>query len=93
MLQILIIDDEDAIRNFLRRMLERAGYEVFEASNGDIGVNLYRKELPDLVITDIVMPEKDGLEVITELKRVSEKYFYLLSSQSTNHYPNHCNLN
>ena len=67
--RILVIDDEAQMRWMLREMLEQAGYEVMEASNGKDGVELYRKDPPDLVITDIVMPEKDGLAVIEELRR------------------------
>ena len=50
-------------------MLRRAGYEVVEASNGIEGLRLYREKRPHLVITDIVMPKKEGLETILDLKR------------------------
>ena len=53
----------------LRRILERAGYEVAEAPGGREGIARYRQEPADVVITDILMPEKDGLEVIREIKR------------------------
>ncbi len=49
-------------------MLEAAGYDVVDASTGEEGVRLYRQEPADLVITDIFMPQKDGLEVIRELQ-------------------------
>ncbi|MBW2615125.1 MAG: response regulator [Deltaproteobacteria bacterium] len=65
---ILIIDDETEIREVLRQILERAGYEVMEASDGREGINLYRERQADLIITDIVMPKKDGLETITDLR-------------------------
>jgi len=65
---ILIIDDDTEIREVLRQILERAGYEVMEASDGREGINLYRERQADLIITDIVMPKKDGLETITDLK-------------------------
>jgi len=65
---ILIIDDETKIREVLRQILERAGYEVMEASDGREGINLYRERQADLIITDIVMPKKDGLETITDLR-------------------------
>lgn len=65
---ILIIDDDTTIREVLRQILERAGYEVMEASDGREGLNLYRERQADLIITDIVMPKKDGLETITDLR-------------------------
>jgi CheY-like chemotaxis protein len=51
-------------------MLARAGYDVQEASNGKAGLAAYRQQLTDLVITDIVMPDMEGLEVIRELRRM-----------------------
>ncbi len=51
-------------------MLERAGFEVDLASNGNEGIDLFRKSPSDLVITDIIMPEKEGLETIREMKRM-----------------------
>lgn len=69
MARILIIDDEDQTRRALRQKLERAGYEVVEARNGCEGVERYRAHAIDLVITDIIMPDQEGLETIQELKR------------------------
>lgn len=66
---ILIIEDEEPIRVLLRTVLEAAGHEVREASNGRIGLALYRDRPPDLVITDIRMPEMSGLDMILELTR------------------------
>lgn len=66
---ILIIEDEEPTRLLLRTMLEAAGHEVREASNGRIGLALYRDRPPDLVITDIHMPEMSGLDMILELTR------------------------
>jgi len=70
MARILIIEDDDQFRTMLRKMLETAGYnDIEEAANGSIGVKLFRQHTFDLVITDIVMPDKEGLEMITELVR------------------------
>lgn len=69
MATILIIDDEASIRLLLRSVLEAAGYEVMEATNGRQGLELYRHRPTDLVITDIRMPELDGLEVLLALTR------------------------
>lgn len=67
--RILIIDDEEPIRGILRKMLEEAGYEVFDASDGLVGISLYRENLIDLLILDLVMPGKSGIDVILELRR------------------------
>ena len=69
--RILVIDDEPHILLMVKKMLERAGYEVDLASNGSEGLRLFSKLRPGLVITDIIMPEKEGLETIREMKRIS----------------------
>jgi two-component system response regulator (stage 0 sporulation protein F) len=69
MATILIIDDDDLIRVLFRSALEAAGYEVTEAANGRQGLKLYRYRPTDLVITDIVMPEMNGLDMLLELTR------------------------
>ncbi len=69
MARILVIDDNDEFRGLMRRWLEGAGYEVVDASNGNEGIKLYRKRPADLVITDMIMPEKEGLETMVELRR------------------------
>ncbi len=66
---VLVIDDDQEIRRLLRRILERAGHGVQEAGSGLEGIQKYRSDPADLVITDIVMPEKEGLETIQELRR------------------------
>ena len=69
MANILIIDDDDQFREMLGQMLECAGYEVILASDGKEGLRLFRKNRVDLVITDIFMLEKDGIEVIMKFRR------------------------
>jgi CheY-like chemotaxis protein len=69
MARLLIIDDEKLARMTLRKILERAGHEVVEATNGAEGIAMYRAQRSDLVITDIIMPDKEGVETIIELKR------------------------
>jgi len=69
MATILIIDDEEIIRVLLRSALEAVGYEVTEAANGREGLELYRQRPTNLVITDIVMPELNGLDMLLELTR------------------------
>ena len=68
---ILIIDDNDQIRAFLREALEQAGYAVLEASDGQKGLRQFRKTPTALVITDVLMPDGDGLEVTMALRRES----------------------
>ena len=70
MSRILVIDDEKQIRAMLREALELSGHEVLEASNGQEGVRVYQEHPADLVITDILMPEKEGLGCILELRRL-----------------------
>jgi DNA-binding NtrC family response regulator len=69
MRRILIIDDEPYILLMLKKMLERAGYEVDLASNGREGMAVFEQDSADLVITDIIMPDKEGLELILEMKK------------------------
>ena len=69
MKRILVIDDDVQMRQMLKQLLERAGYEVIEAADGVTGIELYRQEPTDLMITDLIMPNKDGMETIIELKR------------------------
>jgi YesN/AraC family two-component response regulator len=69
MARILVIDDELSISVMIKRMLEKAGHEVATASNGNEGLKLFETFQPNLLITDIVMPEKEGLELIIDLRK------------------------
>jgi DNA-binding response OmpR family regulator len=69
MIRILVIDDDINIREMLKECLERAEYEVLVASDGKAALKLHSANPVDLIITDIVMPEKDGLEIIMEFRR------------------------
>jgi CheY-like chemotaxis protein len=69
MADILIIDDEEMVRRSLRTILEPEGHVVREAATGQEGLSTARNQAPDLLITDIFMPDKDGLEIIQELRR------------------------
>jgi YesN/AraC family two-component response regulator len=66
---ILIIDDEAQIRSMVRLILERAGYTVREAQDGSDGIRLFREDPAELIITDLIMPNKDGIGMIIELKK------------------------
>lgn len=70
MQKILIIDDEPPILLMLKKMLERVGYEIEIATSGVEGIKLFKESGADLVITDILMPEKEGLETIREMRRI-----------------------
>lgn len=69
MSRILIIDDEAMIRDLLVKILEREGYETVTASGGKDGIKIHRENPADLIITDLIMPEKAGIETIMELRR------------------------
>ena len=64
---ILLIDDSADVRAVLRVALESEGYRVLEAADGREGVRLYREHRPALILVDIVMPEKDGIETVKEM--------------------------
>lgn len=67
-LKILVIDDDEVIRITFRSALQRAGCIVLEAKNGNEGLATYRAERPTIVITDMLMPEKEGLETILMIR-------------------------
>ncbi len=69
MTRILVVDDEDLVRETLCNMLEDVGYEIVEAANGVEALHVFDEIEVDLVITDIFMPEKEGLETIAELRQ------------------------
>lgn len=84
MAHILIIDDDDEVRSILVRMVRREGHETSEARDGREGLALQTARRADVVITDIVMPEMEGLETIGELLRVSPKLPIIAISGVTN---------
>jgi DNA-binding response OmpR family regulator len=69
MARILIIDDEPSVRELLITMLMEEGHEVVEAADGKAGLRLLQERPADLVITDLIMPEKEGIETIMDLRR------------------------
>ncbi len=68
--KILVIDDDDQVRDMLHQLLEMEGYEVMEAANGKQAIEIRRREAVDIIITDLIMPEKEGIETIRELKEL-----------------------
>jgi CheY-like chemotaxis protein len=71
MKRVLVIDDEELLRYTMREMLEDAGYEVLDEPDGAAGVRAFRESPADVVITDIIMPNKDGISTIWELKQIA----------------------
>jgi CheY-like chemotaxis protein len=71
MAHILVIDDEPSILSLFGQFFRDKGYSVAVAADGNEGMRLIKQQKPDLIITDIMMPEKDGLEVIQEVRRLS----------------------
>lgn len=69
MARILLIEDDELVRRMLYLLLTRAGHEVVEAENGERGVALQLADPADLVLTDIIMPERDGIEALMDLRR------------------------
>ena len=70
MARILVMDDDRPLRGALRVVLEAAGYDVMEAADGEAGLRLHREHSADLVLVDIFMPGRDGLDVIRALRAV-----------------------
>lgn len=87
---ILVIDDSASIRSFIRGLLEEANYDVVEASDGNEGIEAFKKaENIDLIITDIYMPEKSGLELVVELKKdYNDLKIIVLSDGGKNNFSN-----
>ncbi len=71
MSRILVIDDQEPIRRVVRRALEQDGHEVFDASDGEIGIEILESQSFDVVITDIFMPGQDG---IVTLRQIRERF-------------------
>lgn len=70
--KILLIDDEQDIIEILSYNLEKEGYQVFTADNGNDGIEKAKEILPDLILLDVMMPEKDGIETCQDLRKVKE---------------------
>ncbi len=69
--KILLVDDEPDILEFLSYNLKKEGYKVFTALNGKLGISIAKKEIPELIVLDVMMPEMDGMEVCRELRKIS----------------------
>jgi DNA-binding response OmpR family regulator len=67
-IKILVVEDEDPIRTILEYNLKMDGFDVYTASNGSAGLEIAREIIPDLILLDWMMPEMDGLTVLSQLK-------------------------
>lgn len=68
MAKILLIDDDSALRRTMRKIVEISGHVADEAEDGQVGLRLFEEGVYDLVVTDLFMPEKEGIETIIELR-------------------------
>lgn len=68
MAKILLVEDDDLVRDMLTQVLERASHQVISAANGEEATEYLRKEAPDIMVTDIIMPKKSGITLISEVK-------------------------
>jgi len=77
---VLVVDDEPMLRNLLCRLLRMEGYEVIEAEDGQKALSLAASEKPDLVLLDVMMPTRDGLDVLGDLRRTSDVPVIMVSA-------------
>jgi DNA-binding response OmpR family regulator len=82
MRQVLVVDDEPHIRAVLRGYLEAAGFAVAEAGDGETAVAAVRREPPDLVLLDVMLPGLDGIEVLRQLRTFSDVYVILVTART-----------
>jgi len=80
MKKICVIDDDSQCNQMICMLLKDSGYEVISAPNGAEGLRLFMKERPDLVITDLYMPEKEGLETVMEMRQMDKQLRILVIS-------------
>jgi two-component system alkaline phosphatase synthesis response regulator PhoP len=82
MAKILVIDDEPSIVNLVAAYLKPEGYEVFTAADGNAGLKAARAFKPDVIVLDLMLPGKDGFEVLSQLRRESNVYVILLTAKT-----------
>jgi two-component system alkaline phosphatase synthesis response regulator PhoP len=80
--KILVIDDEQAVRDLVRAYLEPEGYNIYFAEDGIKGLKSARAYKPDLIVLDIMLPEMDGVELLTHLRRESDVYVIMLTAKT-----------
>jgi DNA-binding response OmpR family regulator len=78
--QVLVVDDEPMLRSLLSRLLRMEGYDVLEAEDGQAALNIVRAKEPDLVLLDVMLPARNGLDVLGDLRRTSNVPVILVSA-------------
>src|SRR5258706_1345860 len=84
---VLLIDDDPVVRGPLSRYLEQEGWTVLQADDGDRGLALFRKHRPDVIVTDLLMPNVNGFQVISELRKDSEARHVRIIALSSKSFP------
>ena len=84
MARVLLVDDDDAFRGMVDTMLNRLGHDVIVARNGDEALVLFHGSVFDLVITDLIMPEREGLDTIRQLRRDGDVKIVAMSGGGRN---------
>jgi DNA-binding response OmpR family regulator len=79
--RILVVDDEPMVRNLLNRLLTMEGYEVTEVEDGQAALDLVGTEPPDLILLDVMLPARDGLDILGDLRRTSDVPVILLTAR------------
>ncbi len=93
MARILVIDDDSQCRDMLKELLSYNGHEVITASDGDLGLKTFYAEKFDLLICDLIMPKKDGMEVIKEIRKKDPNIKILAISGGDESFPASSYLN
>ena len=78
MARILVIDDDKDYRAILREFIESRGHTVLEAESANAGTDIFLREKIDLVVSDFMMPEKSGMELLSELKNINSKVLFIM---------------
>src|SRR5947199_6698103 len=78
--RVLVVDDEPMLRNLLSRLLRMEGFEVLEAGDGAAALDIVVTEAPDLVLLDVMMPARDGIDVLGDIRKTSEVPVILVSA-------------
>jgi DNA-binding response OmpR family regulator len=72
MVHVLLIEDDELVRNMLQTALHQAGYDVTLAGNGREGLRKFAERRPDIIVTDIIMPEQEGIETILAIRKLDQ---------------------
>ena len=79
--KILIVEDDEHIRELLRLYLEREGYKIIEAENGQVGVDKWREQDPDMILLDVMMPVMDGWQVCKIVRKESQVPIIIMTAK------------